>query len=325
LFASEPQIRNPIGVTFDSRGRLWVAENYTYAELAVGFDARFRDRIVILEDTDGDGQADKRTVFWDHGDRLTSMVPGFGGVYVLCAPKLMFIPDRNGDDIPDGEPEVLLDGFEERSIRHNLANGLKWGPDGWLYGRHGILATSYVGKPGTPREQRAALNCSIWRFHPVTRAFEVVTHGTTNPWGHDWDDYGQLFFINTVIGHLWHVVPGAYYKRMYGEHPNPYLYELIDQTADHVHWDKKETWEEIRRGVTDATLKAGGGHAHSGLMIYLGDNWPDEYRNSVFAINYHGRRLNQDRLERRSAGYTAHHGPDFATFGDPWFRGVELL
>jgi len=237
----------------------------------------------------------------------------------------MFVPDRNGDDIPDGEPEVLLDGFEERSIRHNLANGLKWGPDGWLYGRHGILATSYVGKPGTPREQRAALNCSIWRFHPVTRAFEVVTHGTTNPWGHDWDDYGQLFFINTVIGHLWHVVPGAYYKRMYGEHPNPYLYELIDQTADHVHWDKSETWEDIRRGVTDATLKAGGGHAHSGLMIYLGDNWPDEYRNSVFAINYHGKRINHDRLERRGAGYTAHHSPDFATFGDPWFRGVELL
>lgn len=325
LFAAEPQVQQPIGFTLDSKGRLWVAENYTYAEKGTWFDTRFRDRIVILEDMDGDGRADRRKVFWDRGDRLTSVATGFGGVFAICSPNLLFIPDRDGDDIPDGEPEVLLDGFEAQSIRHTFANGLKLGPDGWLYARHGILATSYVGKPGTPREQRIPMNCSIWRFHPVTRAFEVVAQGTTNPWGHDWDDYGQLFFINTVIGHLWHCVPGAYYKRMYGEHANPHLYELIDQTADHFHWDTKESWDDIRAGVTATTLKAGGGHAHSGLLIYLGDNWPDEYRGSVFAVNYHGRRINHDRLERRGAGYVGKHKSDFATFDDPWFRGVDLL
>jgi putative membrane-bound dehydrogenase-like protein len=325
LFASEPHVQQPIGMTFDARGRLWVAENYTYADRTLNFDSNLRDRIVILEDTDGDGQFDKRTVFWDGAQKLTSVALGFGGVFAMCPPGLLFIPDRDGDDVPDGEPEVLLDGWDDGAVRHNIANGLKWGPDGWLYGRHGILASSFVGAPGTPRDQRMALNCAIWRYHPITRAFEVVAHGTTNPWGHDWDDHGQLFFINTVIGHLWHVLPGAYYKRMYGEHFNPRLYELIDQVADHVHWDTRESWDDIRKGVTASTVQAGGGHAHSGFMIYLGDNWPADYRNGTFTLNFHGRRINHDRLERRGAGYVGLHEPDLMSSEDPWFRGIELL
>lgn len=326
LFAGEPDVQQPIGMTTDARGRLWVAENYTYSENAVNFHPTLQDRIVILEDRDQDGHFDHRTVFWDQARKLTSVAVGFGGVFALCPPKLLFIPDRNGDDVPDGEPEVLLDGWSDGTIRHTIVNGLKWGPDGWLYGRHGIQATSWVGKPGTPENQRTPINVGLWRYHPITHAFEVVAQGTTNPWGHDWDDYGELFFINTVIGHLWHVVPGAYYKRMYGEHSNPYLYDLIDQTADHFHWDTRELWHDIRKlGVTPTTSTAGGGHAHCGLMIYLGDNWPSSYRNSVFAVNYHGKRLNNDILERQGAGYVAHHGRDFMTSGDPWFRGIDLL
>ena len=326
LFAAEPDVQQPIAMTTDSRGRLWVAENYTYSENAVNFHPNLRDRVVILEDRDHDGRFDHRTVFWDRGQKLTSVCVGFGGVYVLCPPRLLFIPDRNGDDVPDGEPEVLLDGWSDGAIRHTIVNGLKWGPDGWLYGRHGIQASSWVGKPGTPKEQRVGINVGLWRYHPVTGSFEVVAQGTTNPWGHDWDDHGQLFFINTVIGHLWHVVPGAYYRRMYGEHFNPYLYELIEQTADHFHWDTHERWDEIRKlGVTPTTSEAGGGHAHSGLMVYLGDNWPASYRNSILAVNYHGKRLNQDVIERRGAGYVAHHSKDVMKSGDPWFRGIDLL
>ena len=120
-------------------------------------------------------------------------------------------------------------------------------------------------------------------------------------------------------------MPGAYYKRMYGEHPNPHLYELIDQTADHFHWDTKEAWSDIRKaGASPTTAEAGGGHAHSGLMFYLGDNWPVEYRDAMFTINFHGRRLNSDRLERRGAGYVGRHAPDFMTMEDPWFRGLDL-
>jgi putative membrane-bound dehydrogenase-like protein len=324
LFAAEPDIRQPIGMTWDAKGRLWVAENYTYAESPKNFDNSLRDRILIFEDTDQDGKFDKRTVFWDKGIKLTSMAVGFGGVYALCAPQMLFIPDRNGDDIPDGEPEVLLDGFEAEGVRHNIVNGLKWGPDGWLYGRHGILSTSMVGKPGTEQKDRTPMNCAIWRWHPVTKNFEVVLRGTTNPWGHDWDQHGQLFFINTVIGHLWHVVPGAYTKRMYGEHANPHLYELLDQTADHVHWDTKERWDDIRKGVTASTSQQGGGHAHSGFMIYQGNNWPADYRNHAFTLNFHGRRLNQDSIERAGATYVAKHRPDFAGTEDPWYRAVEL-
>ncbi len=326
LFAGEPDVQQPIAMTTDARGRLWVAENYTYAEQAVNFDLKLRDRIVILEDTDHDGHFDKRTVFWDRGQKLTSVAVGFGGVFALCPPRLLFIPDRDGDDVPDGEPVALLDGFEADSIRHNIANGLKWGPDGWLYGRHGIQASSHVGAPGDPPDKRTTLNAGIWRFHPVTHAFEVVAQGTTNPWGHDWDENGELFFINTVIGHLWHAVPGAYYKRMYGQHADPYLYELLDQTADHLHWDAKESWSDIRKlGVTPTTSQAGGGHAHSGLMIYLGDNWPARYHNTMFTVNLHGRRLNNDTLERRGATYVGRHAADFMTTDDVWFRGLDLL
>jgi putative membrane-bound dehydrogenase-like protein len=326
LFASEPVIRQPIGLATDSRGRLWVAENNTYSDARTNFDLSKHDRIVILEDTDGDGRADRHTVFWDRAQKLTSVEVGFGGVWALCPPRLLFIPDRNGDDVPDGEPQVVLDGFDDGAVRHNIANGLRWGPDGWLYGRHGILATSYVGVPGCLPSQRTPLNCCIWRYHPTRKIFEVVCRGTTNPWGMDWNEQGELFFINTVIGHLWHAVPGAHFQRMYGEDDNPHVYQLLGQTADHVHWDTAEHWSDIRKiGVSPTTDQAGGGHAHAGLLIYQGDNWPDRYRGSLFTINFHGRRLNNDTLERQGSGYVGRHAPDFLKSGDLWFRGLELL
>ncbi len=326
LFAAEPDVQQPIALTTDERGRLWVAENYTYSESKVNYNEALCDRIVILEDSDGDGRFDKRTVFWDEAKKLTSVEVGFGGVWALCAPELLFIPDVNRDDVPDGKPVVLLDGWDASAVRHNIVNGLKWGPDGWLYGRHGIMATSLVGKPGAAPSQRTPINCAIWRYHPLSKVFEVVAQGTTNAWGFDYDDHGEMFFINTVIGHLWHVVPGAHYRRMYGTDFNPHLYQLIEQTADHFHWDTGENWNEVqKKGVSPTTDKAGGGHAHTGMMIYLGGNWPDRYRNNVFTLNLHGRRINDDSLERSGAGYVGKHEPDLLRTDDPWFRGIDLV
>lgn len=326
LFAAEPDVRQPIGVATDAAGRVWVAENYTYAEAPGSFDARQRDRIVVLADTNGDGQADQRRVFWDQAVQLTSVEVGLGGVWALCPPQLLFLPDRDRDDKPDGPPQVLLDGFDVGPAnRHNFANGLRWGPDGWLYGRNGISHTGHVGAPGTPPEQRVTVGPGMWRYHPLRKKFEVVATGTTNPWGHDWDQHGELFFINTVIGHLWHVVPGAHFKRMFGADTNPYVYQLLDQTADHVHWDDREAWQDVRRGVSQTTAQAGGGHAHSGLVIYQGDQWPKEYRHRAYAINLHGRRLNCDHIERHGASYTARHGEDCFFTSDPWFRGIDLV
>ena len=323
MFSAEPDVHQPIAMTFDDRGRLWVAECYTYSNAKTNFDLNLHDRILIFEDSKGTGHFGKKTVFWDKGQRLTSIAVGFGGVYATCAPNLLFIPDRNGDDVPDGPPEVLLDGWNDNAVRHNIVNGLKWGPDGWLYGRHGIMAESAVGKPGTPEAERIKLSCCIWRFHPTKKSFEVVCQGTTNPWGHDWDQYGNLFFINTVIGHLWLGVPGAFYKRMYGEPLVPYRYGLIDQAADHYHWNTGKTWQDSRNAAAGADV-LGGGHAHSGLMIYQGENWPEQYRGRIFTLNLHGRRINEDRLEREGSGIAGRHEPDFGFFEDPWFLGIDL-
>lgn len=326
LFAADPQITQPIGMAIDARGRLWLAENNTYAEVALNFDLSQKDRILVLEDGDHDGVAEKQKEFWGEGRKLTSVEVGFGGVWALAPPQLLFIPDRNGDDVPDGPPEVVLDGFDEGGIRHNIANGLRWGPDGWLYGRHGILVTSQIGAPGTPPSQRTPINCGIWRYHPTRKVFEVVCHGTTNPWGYDWNANGELFFINTVIGHLFHGLQGAHLQRMYGEDFNPHLYGLIGPTSDHFHWDTAELWHDIRKlGVTPTTDQAGGGHAHSGLMIYQGSNWPERYRGSMFTVNFHGKRLNNDTIERKGAAFVGKHAPDFMKTKDPWFRGIDLI
>ena len=143
LSAAEPEVQQPIAMAWDSRGRLWVAECYTYANSQLRFDTRMKDRILIFEDTNSDGVLDRRKVFWDKGSHIAGIEVGFGGVWVAAAPSILFIPDRNRDDVPDGEPEVVLDGFDSDRVRHNVVNGLRWGPDGWLYGRHGILATSH--------------------------------------------------------------------------------------------------------------------------------------------------------------------------------------
>lgn len=324
LFAGDPDVRQPISINLDDRGRLWVAECYSYsgASGAKAWVPDHKDRVLIFEDEDNDGRFDKRTVFIDGLQNLSSVVTGFGGAWVLCTPNLLFIPDKNGDDVPDGKAEVVLDGFVVGGIGHNVVNGLMWGPDGWLYGRHGIQDTSHVGTPGTPPAQRTKLNCAIWRYHPTKKRFEVVTWGTTNPWGMDYDDHGQMFFTNNVNGHLWHVIPGAHFKRMYGEDFNPYLYELIDQHADHVHYEDGKAWHEAREGKK--TDELGGGHSHVGAMIYLGDNWPAKYRNTLFTCNTHGRRINNDILERKGSGYVAKHGKDFMFANNPWFRGIEL-
>ncbi|HBJ82595.1 MAG TPA: dehydrogenase [Verrucomicrobiales bacterium] len=327
VFAAEPDVRQPIGMAWDAKGRLWVAENYTYAENPIRWDTKLRDRVIILEDKDGDGKHDGRKVFWEGGSYLTSVELGYGGVWVLHNGTLSFIADKNGDDVPDGEPEVLLDGFNVKTIGHNIVNGLRWGPDGWLYGRHGITDTSSVGAPGTPLDKRTKLNCAMWRFHPTRKIFEVVAHGGTNSWGHDWNAEGELFMINTVIGHLWHVIPGAYYRRMFGTHLNPHVYEVIEQTADHFHWDTgAESWSDIRKlGITSKTDSLGGGHAHVGMLIYQGGTWPKEYHGAVLTCNLHGNRINVDKLERQGCGYVGKHAPDFMQAKDKWFRGIDLL
>lgn len=322
LFAGEPDIVQPIAMTFDTRGRLWVVECLSYPKW--NHEGKGNDRVVILEDADGNGTFDKKTVFFDKGVNLSGIEVGFGGVWLASSPNLLFIPDKDGDDKPDGPGEVLLDGWNIKDTKHNVYNSLAWGPDGWLYGCNGIQAKAKVGKPGAADKDRVNLDCGVWRYHPVKKKFELYSSGTTNPWGLDWDDHGQMFITNCVIHHAFHVVPGGHMTRMYGEDVNPFVYGLQTSQCDHLHWGGGAWTSSRSTGVNGSPQhsEAGGGHAHSGLAIYLGDNFPAEYRNNLYMCNIHGNRLNRDWLDRNGNGYVIKHNPDFLFANDAWFRGL---
>jgi len=319
LFAGEPDVVQPIAFTFDDRGRVWVAECFSYPKWITDGKPG-KDRILIFED-DGSGHFKNKKVFAENLTNVSGFEIGFGGVWVCSTPNLLFIPMNADEDAPAGPPRVVLDGWA--FAQHNVFNRLCWGPDGWLYGCNGILQTSRVGKPGTPDNERVPMNCGVWRYHPIKKTFEVWAWGTTNPWGLDWDDWGQMFITNCVIKHLFHFVQGAHYQRMYGEDLNPHVFGLMESCADHIHWGGGD-WTTSRGGQGEHG-KAGGGHAHAGAMVYLADNWPREYHNAIFMCNIHGNRVNHDLLEHKGSGYVAHHGADFLLANDPWFRGLNLM
>src|SRR5882672_8801656 len=317
VFAAEPDITQPDAFCIDARGRLWVVEAHSYPKKQP--EGAGKDRIIIFEDTDGDGHFDKRTVFTEGLNLVSGIEVGFGGVFVGAAPQLLFIPDKDGDDKPDGPPQVLLDGFGLEDT-HETLNGFIWGPDGWLYGYHGVFTFSKVGKPGTPAEQRIAINAGIWRYHPTKQIFEVFAEGKSNPWGVDFNDQGQAFCTACVIPHLFHIIQGARYTRQAGQHYNPYIYRDIKTIADHVHY-AGTAGPHAGNNRSDA---AGGGHAHCGAMIYLGDSWPAQYRNTILMGNIHGNRINNDLLDPSGSGYIGKHGADFLKMNDKWARLINM-
>ena len=309
IFAAEPDVVQPIAFAFDARGRLWVIENYSYPD----WKAEGRDRVLIFEDSDGDGHFDEKKVFWEGGNFATGIQVGFGGVWIGSPPNLMFIPDRDGDDTPDGEPVVLLDGWGHDDT-HETLNRFIWGPDGWLYGCQGIFTHSLVGKPGMPEDKRIPLNACIWRYHPTRHEFEIFAEGGSNQWGVDFNDYGQAFMTACVIPHVYHVVQCGRYTRQAGQHTNAHTYEDIKTIRTHQHFAA----------------------AFAGAMIYLGDNFPDKYRNQLFFNNIHANKIHADWLEPKGSGYVASFGPHdrspegddrgsgFLNSDDKWYRGLRL-
>lgn len=349
LAAGEPMVHQPVAMCFDHRGRLWVAEAHTYPQRAPQGEGK--DRILIFEDTTGDGVFDTSKTFIEGLNLVSGLEVGFGGVYVGAAPYLMFIPDRNGDDVPDAPSDedqgkasvvqrlqfpkdvppgasVLRDGFGWQDT-HETLNSFIWGPDGWLYGCHGVFTHSGVGRPGDPDSDRLPLNAAVWRYHPKKDVFEAFMNGTSNPWGVDFNDRGQAFITACVIPHLWHVIQGGRYHRQGGQHFNPYTYNDIKTIADHAHYVGNiadHAWWGHEPRSAGATSDAGGGHAHCGAMIYLGNNWPAEYRNQIFFNNVHGNRVNCDILEPVSgtSAWVGHHGRDLLMANDHYFRGINL-
>ncbi len=319
-------------------------------------DARLKDifggndRILIFGDEDGDGKFETRKIFAEKLNLVSGIELGFGGLYVGAAPYLMHIPDKDGDDKPDGPPEILLDGWGYQDT-HETLNSFIWGPDGWLYGCHGVFTHSNVGAPGSANRgtgfqpvvpspgknkngqdaratvdeaavgTRTPINCHYWRFHPARRTFEAYASGTSNSWGFDYNEYGDWFSEACVIPHFWHIIQGGYYLRQSNPlgHFNPYVYTNIETIADHLHYTGNTP--HSGNGVSD---EAGGGHAHCGLCIYNGDNFPPEYRGRAMMFNIHGQRINQEQLVPEGSGYVAKHLPDFVKANDKNFTGVAL-
>ncbi|HKA07798.1 MAG TPA: PVC-type heme-binding CxxCH protein, partial [Gemmataceae bacterium] len=323
LFAGEPDVMQPIAFAIDDRGRLWVAEAFIYPKrhpspgpLLPEAERKKGDRIVIFEDTDGDGKFDKKTTFIEGLNLVSGIEIGFGGVWVGAAPYLLYIPILEGDK--PGDIKILLDGWHYEDT-HETLNTFCWGPDGWLYGCHGVFTHSRVGKPGTPDEQRIPINAGIWRYHPTKHVFEIFAEGTSNPWGLDYNENGEFFIEACVIPHCFHIIQGARYLRQAGNHFNPYTYADIGTIADHLHYVGATP-----HGGNNRSDSAGGGHAHCGLMCYLGGAWPEKYKGQLFMGNIHGRRINMDILKPKGSGYVASHGPDFLLANDEWARFINL-
>lgn len=311
LFAGEPDVHQPIAMCTDDRGRLWVVEAYVYPKrnpakgpLLPEAERKNGDKILIFEDTDGDGVHDKKTVFMEGLNLVSGIEYGFGGLWVGAAPYFLFIPIGENDKA--GEPKILLDGWGYQDT-HETLNSFIWGPDGWLYGCHGVFTHSNVGKPGAKDAERQKINAGIWRYHPTKHTFEVFCHGTSNPWGLDYNQYGDFFIEACVIPHLWHMVQGARYERQGGQHFNPYTYTEIGTIAKHRHYVGNQ-WNNNDRLKSD---DLGGGHAHSGLLCYQGGLWPKEYHGKLFMGNIHGHRLNVDEVKPKGSSYEGDRNPDF--------------
>lgn len=299
LVASEPDLVNPVAFTFDEKGRIWVAESLEYPRKQPG---KGRDRIKVLKDTDGDGKADKFTIFADGLNIPSGIAVGHGGVWVANSPDILFYPDVNRDAVPDGEPQVVVTGFG-RHDTHELPNSFTWGPDGWLYALNGVFNHSHVkyveGNPNFKADHPGwQLTCALFRIHPVTREFQVFCEGTSNPWGVAIDGEGSFFVSACVIDHLWHLVETGYYHRQGGPYP-PFTWK-IDSIVKHKH------------------QKA----AYCGIHWFDSDAYPEEYRQKLYMGNIHGNCINSDELTRDGSTYFGKPREDFLTANDAWFMPV---
>ena len=306
LFASEPEVVNPVAMTWDERGRLWVVELYEYP-LGAKPGEKGRDRIKILEDTDGDGRADKVTVFADGFSLATGILLGHGGVFLGQAPHLLFLQDTNAPAFAGigafqkaNKQTVLLTGFGLED-RHELLNGFTWGPDGQLYMTHGVFTRANVSSPDRPGEPAVRMDAAVARYNVQTKKFEVYADGTSNPWGVDFDRAGNAFLSACVIDHMFHMAPGGIYVRQGGQPMFPYAYQMLPSIVDHRHKMA----------------------AYAGIQVYLGDQWPAEHYGTIFCGNLHDNAVHQDTLTPNGSTFKSSFKQDFIRANDGWFMPVS--
>jgi putative membrane-bound dehydrogenase-like protein len=319
LVAAEPLVRQPVAIDFDDRGRLWVIQYLQYPNPAglkrVSVDRYSRtlydrvpeppprgprgaDRITILEDLDGMGRARKAKDFVNGLNLATGFAFGHGGVFVLQAPYLLFYPCRDGQDVPDGDPHVLLRGFGMEDA-HSVANSLTWGPDGWLYGCQGSTVTARIR--GIEFQQ------GVWRYHPLTHRFELFCEGGGNSWGLDFDRHGNLLYSTNVGGFtMLHGVQGGYYWKSFGKHGplhNPHAYGHFDHVPH----------ESFR-----------GGHVTVGGILYRGDSFPARFRDKCIAADLLGHNVYWHDLLPDGSTFRSRHGGELLVSNDTWFAPSDV-
>ncbi len=281
---AEPVVRQPLQMHFDTRGRLWVVNYEQYPNPAglkmlsrdqhwrAVYDktplppprgVKGRDRITVHEDTDGDGRFDKHSVFLDDLNIATACAVGEKGVWVLNPPYLLFYADENGDDVPDGDPEVHLEGFGIEDT-HSCANSLTWGPDGWLYGAQGSTVSGNVRRPGE-KTGVFSMGQNVWRYHPTRKVYEVFAEGGGNAFGVEFDSEGRLFSgHNGGNTRGFHYIQGGYYQKGFGKHgplSNPHAYGYFPAMRHH----------DVPRFTHD-------------FVVYEDTALPEPYRGKLFGV-----------------------------------------
>lgn len=323
LVLSEPKITQPVYINFDHRGRLWVVQynQYPYPKgiKVMNMDQHMRaeydkvplpppegtkgaDKISFFEDTDGDGKFDKAVDAITGLNIATSVEWGRGKIWVLDPPYLLAYPDPNQDGIPDGDPVVHLKGFGIEDT-HAVANNLRWGPDGWLYGAQGSTCTADVSSAVSHNIRFNGQ--AIWRYHPETQIFEIYAEGGGNTFDVEIDDKGRIYSGDNGSSHGRYYKQGAYHVRNLGKHgafTNPYAFGYLPD-MQHVGDTRRFTHAFIRYGE---------------------QNLPENYRDKMIAINPLQRFVQLSGFEPKGSSFKNVDEGYILQTDDRWFRPVDI-
>jgi putative heme-binding domain-containing protein len=287
LYASDPKIAKPIQMNFDAAGRLWIASSETYPQIKPGQVAN--DRILVVEDTNQDGRADKTTVFASGLLIPTGVAPGDNGCYVANSTQLLHLGDTDGDLKADTR-RVVLSGFGTEDT-HHILHTLRWGPDGRLYLNQSIYIHSHIETPWGIRRLNAG---GIWRFHPETMRLSVLARGWVNSWGHHHDRFGQSFVTDGAGGDgINHLVPGAAYR-----------------TARDV--------PRILRGLNPGSPK------YCGLEILSGNHLPEDWQGDLLTNDFRANRVCRFKITPSGSSYQSKLMPDLIRTKHIAFRPIDI-
>lgn len=293
LFASEPDIAKPLNMSFDSRGRMWLTQSYEYP--FADTTGAGKDKISILEDTDGDGTADKISVFADSLNIPIGIQVVPDGVITYSIPSIWHLIDRDKDDRVD-KRKVLYSGFRYGDT-HGMVNNFVRSWDGWVHANHGFSNTSTVA--GSDGDTIVLTSGNTFRFRMDGSRLEFTTTGRVNPYGYAYDELGYTYSVDC--------------------HTSP-VYQLV-RGADYPHFGKKPTGI----GFGPALMKHDyGSTALAGLDYYIADQFPVEFRHSFYYGDVLRSRVSRNNFQMQGTTPVIHQEEDFIISDDPWFRPVDV-